>query len=310
MPVVSVRSVSKNFGKKKVVDNVSFDISPGEVFGLLGGSGSGKSTITSIILGLEKPSKGEVVLFNGDKRVNLHSRIALVSQKDSFFYNLTVMQNMNFFASVAGYFAERKRKRIDFLLKWLDLFEFKNSIAENLSGGYRRLLNTAISMIHDPDLIFFDEPSVGLDPKMRQVFWDKIIELKKSKKTIIITTHYMDEVQRLCDNIIILKNGSLLASGPPGELVSKFGGIRVVVFKIEGGVKDKDINVIKELAGGADIYSKKDFLFIPFKEERIVGRVSSISSYLIGKGYNIISSVTKEPTLDDVFINILGGQND
>jgi len=310
MPVVSVKSISKFYGKKKVLDNISFDINEGEVFGLLGSNGAGKSTITSILIGLEKKSSGEFTLFNGDKRKNIKSRIALVSQEDSFYWNFTVKQNMYFFAALSGFHASRAKKRIDFLLKWLHLDEFSSVVSENLSGGYKKLLNIAISLIHDPELIFFDEPTVGLDPKMRQIFWDKITELKKIKKTIILTTHYMDEAQKLCDRIALLKKGKLIAIGSPEELISKYGGIRIVMFKIVGGVSDSDLNVVKEISGQKDVFCKGEYMFIPFKEEKIVGRVSSISGYLMSKGYNILSSTTKEPTLEDVFLNIVGEQDD
>ncbi len=305
MSIVSVKGVSKSYGAKKVLDNVSFNIEQGEIFGLLGSNGAGKSTVTSIILGLEKQSSGEVVLFEG-KENNLKKKVSLVPQEAAFYKDFSVEMNLSFFASVCGLKHNQIKARVDFLLKWLDLTEFKDVKADFLSGGYQRLLNIAISLVHEPELIFLDEPTVGLDPKMRQMFWTKIKDLKEAGKTIIITTHYMDEAEKLCTRLALLKKGKLLAIGKPRELINKYGGIKVMIFSISGGVKEQDIQKIKSVLNQSTVLSKGDLLFIPFEQEHSLEKVLAITEWLLKKGYNISSSITKEPNLEDVFLNITG----
>jgi len=305
MKIVSVQNVSKSYGAKKVLDTVSFDIEEKEIFGLLGSNGAGKSTITSIILGLEKPSSGKVVLFEGQK-VNLKKKVALVPQDTAFYKDFSVEKNIKFFASVCGLQHNKIKPRVDFLMNWLNLSDFKDAKAGNLSGGYQRLLNIAISLVHDPELIFLDEPTVGLDPKMRQMFWVKIKDLKEAGKTIIITTHYMDEAEKLCTKLALMKKGKLLTIGKPIELISQYGGIKVMIFNIPGGVRGEDLQKIKSVLNQSTIVSRDDLLFIPFEQEHSFEKVIAITGWLMKKGYNISSSITKEPNLEDVFLNITG----
>ena len=171
--------------------------------------------------------------------------------------------------------------------------------------GYQRLLNKR-SLVHDPALIFFDEPTVGLDPKMRQMFWLKIQDLKAAGKTIIITTHYMDEAEKLCTKLALMKNGKMLVIGKPRELISQYGGIKVMIFNITGGVKKEDIQKIRTVLNQFTVISRDELLFIPFEQEHTFEKVIAVTEWLMKKGYNISSSITKEPNLEDVFLNITG----
>ncbi|MCX6803238.1 MAG: ABC transporter ATP-binding protein [Candidatus Diapherotrites archaeon] len=232
MSIVSVEKVSKFYGKKKVLDNVSFTIQRGEIFGLLGSNGAGKSTLTSIILGIEKATSGSVSLFDSTD-VNISKpRFALVPQEDAFYRDFSVEKNLLFFGSIYGLSGEVLKNRVKFLLAWLYLEDYKNIRADFLSGGFQKLLNIAISLLHDPELIFLDEPTVGLDPKMRQLFWDKILELKNNGKTIILTTHYMEEAEQLCDDIVIMDQGIILKEGTVNELLGVGPGYEQVMITI------------------------------------------------------------------------------
>jgi len=304
MAVVSVEKVSKSYGAKKVLDEVTFRIEQGEIFGLLGSNGAGKSTVTSIILGLEKQTSGKVSVFEDAK--DTKKRIALVPQETAFFKDFTVWQNIKFFASIYGLKKDEAQKRTEFLINWLNLSDFKDTKADFLSGGYQRLLNIAISLVHNPELIFLDEPTVGLDPKMRHMFWEKIRELKKEGKTIIITTHYMDEAEKLCTRVALLKKGKLLAAGTPASLISRYGGIKVVILDVVNGVSDEDLKKIREMLGQIMVILKGNLLFIPLEREHSLEKIVKLTEWLMDKGYKINSSTTKEPTLEDVFLNITG----
>jgi ABC-2 type transport system ATP-binding protein len=309
MPIISIKDVTKQYGAKKVLKGVSFDINQGEIFGLLGSNGAGKSTITQIILGLQKQTSGSITYFEG-KQVNLKQKISLVPQDPAFYKDFSVEKNMRFFASIFGLKKNKINARVEFLLKWLELNDFKDVKASFLSGGYQRLLNIALSVIHDPEIIFLDEPTVGLDPKMRKMFWEKIKELKKAGKTIILTTHYMDEAQDLCTRIALLKKGELLITGSPQELIKKYGGLNLMIYKIENGLIDKDVEKIKEVLQNNSVMEKGELLFLPIENEHGVEKLTAITQWLINKGYNIIASTTRKPDLEDVFLNLTGEKMD
>jgi ABC-2 type transport system ATP-binding protein len=305
MPIISVQEVSKKYGKKTVLDKLSLDINKGEIFGLLGSNGAGKSTVTKIILGLEKQTSGKISFYDG-KKVDLRRKVALVPQETAFYKDFSVERNMKFFASINGLKGKLVQQRVDFLLNWLELTEFKKTKSTFLSGGYKRLLNIALSILHDPEIIFLDEPTVGLDPNMRKMFWAKINELKQAGKTIILTTHYMDEAETLCDRIALLKKGKLLTIGKPEDLVRTHGGIKVMVLDIAGGVKKEDLEKIKQALGQRNLITKGELLFVPFEQAHSLEKVFAIIQWLMSNGYNISSSTTKEPNLEDVFLNITG----
>jgi ABC-2 type transport system ATP-binding protein len=236
----------------------------------------------------------------------LKQKIALLPQEVAFYKNFNVEKNMLFFASIAGLNGKAKKERVDFLIKWLELEEFRKVKSSFLSGGYQRLLNIAIALIQDPEIIFLDEPTVGLDPKMRKLLWEKVKELKHQGKTLILTTHYMDEAQYLCNRLALLKKGRLLAIGKPNELISKYGGIKVMIFEIKNGVKNEDIEKIKLVLKQTSIISKGDLLFIPLEQSHSLEKTMAVTKWLSEKGYNIVSTTTKEPNLEDVFMNITG----
>jgi ABC-2 type transport system ATP-binding protein len=305
MTILSIQNVSKNYGKKAVLNDVSLNIEEGDIFGLLGSNGAGKSTITKIILGLETASKGKVIYFEG-KKINLKKKMALVPQDIACYKEFSVEKNMMFFASIAGLKGKAKKERVDFLINWLSLKEFEKTIVDFLSGGYQRLVNIAIALIQDPEIIFLDEPTVGLDPKMRKLFWNKIKELKQSGKTIILTTHYMDEAEELCTKIALLKKGKLLTVGKPGELIREHGGIKVMIFDVEGGVSEEHINKIKEVLNQKSVVMRGELLFIPLEQAHGLEKTLAVTQWLLDQGYKIKSSTTKEPNLEDVFMNITG----
>lgn len=260
-------------------------------------------------MGLEKPSEGKISIFRENKSLSnkeVKKIISLVPQDTAFFKDFSVEKNIAFFGSLYGVKGKKGKERVNFLLKWLGLEEFKNTKSDFLSGGYQRLLNIAISLVHDPEIIFLDEPTVGLDPKMRQLFRNKIEELKSLGKTIIITTHYMDEAEHLCSRVALLKKGKLLALGIPRELIKQHGGIKVVIFEIKGELDPKDLEFIRKSLRLESVVFNKGMLFIPFEQEKSVEKVTFVAEWLLGRGYSVLSSTTKEPNLEDVFLQLTG----
>lgn len=225
-PVLSIENISKFFGKKKVLDNVSLSVEKGEIFGLLGSNGAGKSTLAQIAAGTLKQDSGKVILFGQDltrNKIQLSKKIAVVPQDISLYSKFSVEENIRFFGSLYGLKRSQLNANILSILNDFNLLEFRHAITEHLSGGYKRLVNIACSVIHQPELIFLDEPTVGLDPKFREVIWKKILEMKQKGQTIILTTHYLEEAQSLCDRLAILDQGKIRACGKTTEIVNKYG---------------------------------------------------------------------------------------
>ncbi|MBN3037051.1 MAG: ABC transporter ATP-binding protein [Candidatus Diapherotrites archaeon] len=214
MNAITTDRVSKSFGSFKSLDNVSFSVSPGEVFGLLGPNGAGKSTLMNIIAFLSRPDSGAVTVFGKVDR----GVIGLAPQEDSFYDDLTVFENHVFFGRLYGVRDDVLRKRADEIIELLGLSDKRDALAKNLSGGMKRRLNMGCALVHKPKLLILDEPSAGLDPLSRRVLWRTIRRVHEWGVTILLTTHYMDEADELCGRIAVLDKGRVIAVDTPAGL--------------------------------------------------------------------------------------------
>lgn len=223
--IIEVKSVTKSFDTQIVLKGLSFSIKKGEILGLLGPNAAGKSTISKIIMGILKADSGKILYNDNELNYNkniISSKFSLVPQEEFFYKDFTVKENLNFFGLIYNLSNSEIETRSEELISWFNLSRFRNKKAKDMSGGYRRLLNIAVSLVHDPEVIFLDEPTVALDPSVRKDIWDKIIELKNKGKTIVITTHYIEEAEVLCDNVVLLMEGKILQEGAPKKLIHKY----------------------------------------------------------------------------------------
>jgi ABC-2 type transport system ATP-binding protein len=246
MQAISVKNVNKRFGGFQALNGVSFEVNEGEIFGLLGPNGAGKSTMISILMGFERPDSGEFSYFIGGRKLGgceIDEKVSIVPQQLCFYNNFSVEKNLKFMGTLYGLGRKQLKQRVEFLLEKWSLAQFRKREARFLSGGYKRLLNIACGLINDPTVIFLDEPTVGLDPEIRQTFWEKIKELKKAGKTIILTTHYMDEAEHLCDRIAIIIKGKISFDFMVAGLLKDGVGVEDLFLKTvaEAGVKREDI---------------------------------------------------------------------
>lgn len=307
--VCEALNITKYFGEFKALDDVSVEMQEKEVFGLLGSNGAGKSTLTKIMVGLLKQDSGEVrFLGKGLERneAELKKIFSVVPQEISCYHGFTVTENIRFFGLMYGVKGRQLEEKTAHLIEWLSLSKFANKPVNQLSGGYKRLLNIACSLVHDPLIIFLDEPTVGLDPNIRHLMWEKIRELKDEGKTICLTTHYLDEAQALCNRIGILVNGRLIVKGDPQELIKKYGGYRILVIKLNKEVLSEDSESVKSSFPDAQTALLGNTIVISFKQEHSLEKISRLTQWLEEQGYEIISSVVKEPELEDVFLNLTG----
>ncbi len=305
--IVEARSVSKIYGEKIVLFDVSFSLERGEIHSLLGPNGAGKSTLMKLIIGIEKPNNGSVMFFGKSSRDK--RRIGVVPQEEFFFGDFTVEKNLELFGKMFDVFGSDLGKRSDYLLGWLGLRQFRNTKARFLSGGYRRLLNIGCSLIHNPEIIFLDEPTVALDPAIRKLLWEKILELKGQGKTICLTTHYLDEAQYLSDRVSILFGGKVLETDGPENLIDKYGGKEIIRIKA-AGLNEKIVPVLEKKVPGAEINLGENNITISFPRKSSLKSLAEINSLLAKHKVEIQSSLIKEPDLEDVFLRLTGEKPD
>lgn len=217
--VIQTSSLTKKFGNFTAIDNLNLNIRKGEIYGLLGPNGAGKTTTIRLLCGLIKYGSGESFIL-GKKTPNndIAAYIGYMPQETALYEGLSVKQNMEFYGEIFGLKKVRIKERIDDLLKFIDLERWKEELVGNLSGGMKHRVSLACTLIHEPKVLFLDEPTVGVDPELRVSFWDYFDSLKKNGITILITTHYMDEA-RHCDRIGFMKSGRLIAEGEPDEIL-------------------------------------------------------------------------------------------
>jgi len=223
---VSLQNVCKTYDKTPVVDDLSFDIRSGEMFGLLGPNGAGKSTTIRMITTLTKPSSGRIEVAGCDAvryRGQVKRRIGVVLQQISVDSDLTVWENMEFHGRLHHIPSPYRQKEIDRWLDYVELGDRRDSLAKTLSGGMKRRLQIARALLHEPEILFLDEPTVGLDPQTRRRLWEIIRDLNKQGMTMLLTTHYMDEVEYLCDRIGIMDAGKLIELGTLQDLKNRHG---------------------------------------------------------------------------------------
>src|SRR6058998_3417744 len=222
--VIVLDRLSKSFGNVHAVQNLSLTIEAGTIFGFLGPNGAGKTTTMRMLCGLTHPISGRATIEGVDtwkERQKVRTKFGYVPQSFSLYRDLTVLENFRFFAGAYNVPRAQFEERIEHLLRVIDLEEKKNTAAQSLSGGMRQLLAIGCALVNDPSLLFFDEPTVGLDPVHRQQIWNLLYDLSHEGKTIFVTTHYMDEVER-CTEVGFIEEGRLLAKAPPRALKSSF----------------------------------------------------------------------------------------
>ncbi|MDY6795993.1 MAG: ABC transporter ATP-binding protein [Actinomycetota bacterium] len=236
---VETRNLVKRFGKFTAVDDLDLKVKRGEIYGLLGPNGAGKTTTIKILCGLLKVSSGDCYVL-GEKIPSRRAafRIGYIPQETALYPGLSVHQNIQFFGGVFGLSRKKIGERESELLRFINLEEWDRELVENLSGGMKHRVSLACSMIHQPQLLFLDEPTVGVDPELRASFWEYFDQLKQSGVTILITTHYMDEASH-CDRIGFMRRGRLIAEGRPEKILEIAGTSNLedafMVFSRRGG---------------------------------------------------------------------------
>ncbi|MCA9918255.1 MAG: ABC transporter ATP-binding protein [Anaerolineales bacterium] len=304
-PAIEVKNLTKTFGDFTAVDQVNFTVNPGEIMGYLGPNGSGKTTTIRMLLGLLRPSagQGKVLGLDIDTQAEaIRPRVGYMSQKFALYDDLTVRENLAFYAGVYG--LRRPNERLDEVLSLIGLTEIQQERVKGLSTGWRQRLALGAALTHQPTLIFLDEPTSGVDPNARRIFWDLIYDLAAQGTTIFVTTHYMDEAE-YCHRLGIMYRGELLALGTPDAL--KAETLQGNLWDITVTPLMPALSALDDLAGVTRVNLAGDHLRV----ETVAGQLTAvqIQSHLLQKGFGVETAVAPtDPTLEDVFITLAGHQ--
>lgn len=223
--IISVKDLTKKFGSFTAVDKISFDVLPGEIFGFLGANGAGKTTAMRMLCGLSIPTSGKATVAGFDvykQTESIKKNIGYMSQKFSLYEDLTVKENIDFYGGVYGLSRERRKEKIEFLIDLLKIEEARNKLIKSLPLGWKQKLAFSIAIIHEPKIVFLDEPTGGVDPITRRQFWDMIYEAADRNVTVFVTTHYMDEAE-YCSRVSMMVDGRIAALDKPEKLKEQFG---------------------------------------------------------------------------------------
>lgn len=298
---VEANNLTKKFGEFIAVDHISLEIRKGESFGLLGPNGAGKTTTIRIITGVIKPSEGQVNIFGID--VARHRKKALryigyMPQKFSLYEDLTVEENMKLYGRLQGLSGSLLRERMKELLERFYLWEFRNRLAGKLSGGMKQRLSLATALIHDPALLILDEPTAGVDPPLRKKFWEHFRELNEEGKTILVTTHYMDEAEN-CDRLALMNRGRIIAEGTPKEIKRRALGGDLVEIALEGRIDPLELpgvnSVLENSSGGYLLVVEDAGVYLP----KIVKKAEEL-------GAKVLIASPVHVNLEEAFIRFMG----
>ena len=304
--VIEVKNLTKKYKELTAVDNLSFDVKQGEILGLLGPNGSGKSTTINCILSLLKFNEGEIKIFDKEMTpdaLDIKREIGVIFQDVAVFDELTVEENISYFCGLYVKDKARCEEYVNDAIELVGLSDFRNFVPKKLSGGLLRRLNIACGIAHKPKLIFLDEPTVAVDPQSRNNILDGIKKLRDTGATIVYTTHYMEEVEILCDRVIILDHGKIIAEGTTNELKD----LAKVKEKITVETREITPEIEKKIESLKDVVSEKyngEILVINFNDTK--KNLAEIVNILEKENIKYEKIYSERPTLNDVFLELTG----
>jgi len=300
-PLIQAIGLTKRFGDLTAVDGIDFTVEAGESFGFLGPNGAGKTSTMRMIGGVSPITAGSLTVLGLDPErqgPQLRSRLGVVPQEDNLDQELTVFDNLMMYGRYFDLPRATIRERIDELLDFVQLSDKRKSKVDSLSGGMKRRLTIARGLINEPDLLILDEPTTGLDPQARHILWDRPYRLKQQGVTLIITTHYMDEAEQLCDRLVVMDKAKIVAEGSPMSLIDEYAPREVVEVRFGPGVLDEIANRIETLAPRTEVLADRALLYTDDADETVAAIASA--------GLEPETVLARRATLEDVFLRLTG----
>jgi lipooligosaccharide transport system ATP-binding protein len=299
--VISARNLTKKYGQFTAVDGISFEVPAGESFGLLGPNGAGKSTTMKMIGGVSRRSAGELAIMGLDPEdagPEVRAHLGVVPQQDNLDEDLRVRDNLLVYGRYFGLPMSYLRPKVDELLEFAQLADKANARVDSLSGGMKRRLTIARSLVNDPKILLLDEPTTGLDPQARHILWDRLFRLKESGVTLILTTHYMDEAEQLCDRLVVVDKGRIMAEGPPARLIREHSTREVLELRFGS---ERNTTVAPDLEGiGQRLEPLPDRVLVYTDDgEAALEQVTD-------RGLRPVTSLVRRSSLEDVFLRLTG----
>ncbi|AUI51690.1 ABC transporter ATP-binding protein [Arthrobacter crystallopoietes] len=299
--VISARGLTKKYGDFAAVDGISFDVPAGESFGLLGPNGAGKSTTMRMIGGVSQRTSGDLAIMGLDPEQHgpeIRAHLGVVPQQDNLDEDLRVRDNLIVYGRYFGLPHSYLRPKADELLEFAQLSDKAKAKVDSLSGGMKRRLTIARSLINEPKILLLDEPTTGLDPQARHILWDRLFRLKEQGVTLVLTTHYMDEAEQLCDRLIVVDKGRIMAEGSPAALIREYSTREVLELRFGS---ERNATVAAQLEGiGERLETLPDRVLIYTHDgETSLEQVS-------GRGLHPVTSLVRRSSLEDVFLRLTG----
>ena len=298
--MVTARGLRKAFGDHVAVDGIDFAIAGGEAFGFLGPNGAGKTSTMRMIAATSPRDGGKLTVLGMDPASDgpaVRTRLGIVPQEDNLDNELTVSENLLAYGRFFGIDTATLTDRIADLLGFVELTERRDARVSTLSGGMKRRLVIARALINEPDLVLLDEPTTGLDPQARQLVWDRLYRLKQRGVSLVLTTHYMDEAEQLCDRLVVMDGGHIVAEGPPRTLIETYVTSDVVELRFRGPVPEEE-HRLGTLAEGVEVLADRVLVYT----DDPVATMAMVE----GMGLDLAGTLTRRSTLEDVFLHLAG----
>ena len=303
-PLIYARGLVKRFGSFTAVDGIDFDLTRGEAFGFLGPNGAGKSSTMRMIGCVSPPTGGELSILGMDPVAQgreIRARLGVVPQEDTLDVELTVRENLLVYGRYFGLPRDVIRERTAELLEFVQLSDRAADQVEPLSGGMKRRLTIARSLINEPDILLLDEPTTGLDPQARHLVWDRLFRLKQQGVTLVLTTHYMDEAEQLCDRLVVMDGGKIVASGSPRSLIGQYSTPEVLELRFDPADHDQAAEKVAAVpTERREVLADRILLYVADGETALAA--------VHGLGLEPVTSLVRRSTLEDVFLRLTGRQ--
>ena len=299
--VIRAKNLTKKYKDFVAVDGIDFEVKRGESFGLLGPNGAGKSTTMKMISSVSQRTGGELTILGKEPNTHgpeIRAHLGVVPQKDLLDRELKTWENLFTYGRYFGLSRSFLKKKVEELLEFAQLTEKRNSKADDLSGGMQRRLAIARGLVNEPEILMLDEPTTGLDPQARHILWDRLFRLKEQGVTLVITTHYMDEAEQLCDRLVVMDKGKIMAEGAPAALIKQYSSKEVVEVRFGTDKNEKFAPRLQELADRIEVLPDRILLYTE-KGEDLLAKIMEA-------GLHPVTSLVRRSSLEDVFLRLTG----